>query len=220
MNTSTKKITLFTSFFVPVDEHRKKEIEVCMKNNIRNREIDAIVNIGHHYDHPKVTNLQNIGKPKFSDFLQEFENFDSEYYIIANADIFFCTKIKRIFEIDFENRFLCLTRWNVLPSGEVDFYGYECSQDVWVFKGRPKKFENVDFQIGVPGCDGRFAFELKHQGLQPINPSLSIYSYHLHRQKHRDYDSDKDRLSGERLDVAIEDYENYKLKKNENTDSK
>lgn len=204
-----EKITLLTSYFVPVDDYRKKEIELCMQNNIRNKHIDQIINIGTKFEHPRVKNLYNIGRPTFKDFLDEMRNIESDYYIIANADIFFCSKISRIKEIDMTNRVLCLTRWDLTPTGEAIHYNYESSQDAWIFKGKPPEMKTVDFQIGIPACDGRFAYELKNFGIEPINPSLSIFCYHLHKSKSRDYCPVNDRLAGEIYPVPIEQYTKY-----------
>lgn len=206
-----EKITLLTSYFVPMDEHRKREIAICMQNNIKNKQIDHIVNIGTKYDHPRVKNLYNIGRPTFKDFIDEIEKIESDYYIIANADIFFCSKLSRIKEIDMTNRVLCLTRWDLTAQGEAVHYNYDLSQDVWIFKGKPPKISNIDFEIGRPACDGRFAFELKQAGLEPVNPSLDIYCYHVHRSKYRDYDPVNDRIEGETFPVPIENYTKYKI---------
>jgi hypothetical protein len=211
-----EKMTLFVSYFIHRDQHRRKEIDLCMKNNIRNKEIIKIVNLGTKFDDPKVINInhhlysKNARRPTFGEFLEEMRKIDSEYYILANADIFFCSKISMIKDLDMTNRVMCLTRWNITANGEVVHYGYESSQDVWIFKGKPPEIKNLDFEMGMPACDGRFAYELKGAGLEPINPSISIMSYHVHRSEKRDYCPVKDRVAGEIYSVPIEDFSNYK----------
>lgn len=212
MSNEKKKIILLTSFFNPVDIQRKREIEVCMRNNIRNREIDQIINIGTKFEDPKIKNIYKESRPTFKDFLDEMRKNESDYYILANADIFFCKKISKIKEIEMKNRVLCLTRWDITKNGEAVHYNQDCSQDAWIFNGKPPRIENVDFEIGKPACDGRFAFEIKNSGFEPINPSLSIFCYHVHKSKERDYCSVNDRVAGEVLRLKIEDYTRYKKK--------
>ena len=37
-----------------------------------------------------------------------------------------------------------------------------------------------DFNLGIPGCDNRIAWELYRAGYKLINPASKIKSYHYH----------------------------------------
>lgn len=205
-------ITLFMSYFIPNCEARKAEIDLCLSRNIMNEKIDRIVNIGINFDHPKVKNIPIEKRPTYKDFLDEMTKVESDFYIISNADIFFTEEISEINQIDMQNRVVCLTRWNIDQNGEAKHYGNDFSQDVWIFKGKPPEIINVDFEIGRPACDGRFAFELRNNGIEPINPSLSIKSYHVHSSEEREY-LPEDRIIGYTYPIKIEYDTNYKIKK-------
>ena len=56
------------------------------------------------------------------------------------------------------------------------------SQDTWVFNGNERLdfVQDINFTMGLAGCDNRLAFELQKAGFEVLNPSRSVYSFHLH----------------------------------------
>jgi hypothetical protein len=151
-------------------------------------------------------------RPTYSDFCKESQGFDSDYYIIANTDVYFTSEIEQINELEMDGKALCLSRWDVQPNGYAKLFNYEWSQDTWIFKGKPPLMETCNFTMGLPACDNRFAYELAQKGIQPINPSLSIKTYHLHITNKRNY-KEQDRLQGQVMPVQVEDWSKYKRKK-------
>lgn len=206
------KIHLFSSYYSPGDVERKKEIDQVWSLNTSLSSIDKIINLGKAYNHPKVINL-DYERPTYAQFLNEMQNHPADYMILANADIFFTGEIESVKDIDFnKNVALALSRWDVLSGNKTKLHDYDRSQDTWVFYKTPPKVANCDFTLGLPGCDNRFAYELAQSAVQPINPSRSIKTYHLHGSKKRTY-SEKDRLHGQYLHVSPEHDTKYRKKK-------
>lgn len=206
-----KRIILFTHYYEQNYSDRQRELRKVMEANINCPSIDLIVNLGVPYINPKVVNLQ-YDRPTYADFCKEAQGFDADFYIIANTDVYFTSEIEQINELEMEGKALCLSRWDVQTNGYAKLFNYEWSQDTWIFKGKPPLMEACDFTMGLPACDNRFAFELAQKGLQPINPSLSIKTYHLHITNKRNY-KEKDRLQGAVMPVQVEDWSKYRRKK-------
>ena len=199
-------IVLFTSYYEHADMSRQKEIEECLTRNIQCESIKTIVNMGpSFYDNPKVINIK-IERPTYKEVIDEMlkPEYNFDYYIVANTDIYFTSEIESIFSVNFTNRrVLCLSRWDVQADGTAKLYPQPESQDTWIFKGKPPgNFNNINFHFGKPGCDNRFAFEILHSGLTPFNPCKSVKTYHLHLSNVRSY-TQKDFLKGPYLMVEI-----------------
>src|SRR5205814_1982921 len=114
--------------------------------------------------------------------------------IVANADIFFDESLARLEGYDLTGKLLCVSRWDVQPDGSVKFFAQSDSQDAWIFRTPIPEFPS-DFQLGVPACDNRLAWEAERAGLKVINPAPSIRAGHLHLSQVRRY-SERQRLAG------------------------
>lgn len=88
---------------------------------------------------------------------------------------------------DNPNTALALSRWDLLPNGELRFFDCADSQDVWVIRGCPKGFGNTDFPMGYAGCDNRFAYELRAMGYEVRNLGRSMVTIHYHLSGIRNY---------------------------------
>ena len=82
-----------------------------------------------------------------------------------------------------------------MSSGMAKLFDYEWTQDTWIWKGKPKTLQNVEFTMGLPACDNRLAYEIAQVGLKPVNPSKDIKTYHLHLSNKRTY-TERNRLAG------------------------
>jgi hypothetical protein len=99
--------------------------------------------------------------------------------IIANADIFFDHTLARLDGYDLRGELLCLSRWDVQSDGRARLFDYSDSQDAWIFDSPIPEFHCM-FNLGVPGCDNRIAWEAQRAGLRLLNPSRSVRANHLH----------------------------------------
>ena len=192
-------VFLYTSFFDSKNVERNKELASVMQRNIDNPFIDRIINLGSNFDHPKVLNLP-YERPTYSDFVNVARSLQVEYSIIANTDIFFDASIELIKDHLTEDSCFALSRFDINEKGHPILFNYEWSQDTWIFKGKIKPIENIDFVMGKPACDNRFAFELNKAGYSVSNPAKSIATYHLHQIGLRTY-TEADRLPGEVMPV-------------------
>ena len=102
-----------------------------------------------------------------------------DIYVLANNDIAFDTTITALDEIK-EREFWCLTRHD-----DGKLYGCpDHSQDAWVWRP-PIYLQDIDFPLGVLGCDGRIAFEARRAGYKLRNPSNRVILTHRHASKVR-----------------------------------
>jgi len=197
----SKTVYLFTSYYHTEDQKRSQELTEVMGKNVANPHIDKIINLGNkRFENEKVLNIP-FERPLFSDFVKAANVLKGDVSIIANSDIFFDYTIEMCKENLDEHTCYALSRYDVKEKNRVVLFNYEYSQDTWIFKGSVKPLENIDFVMGVPACDNRFAFELEKAGYKVLNPAFIIKTYHLHFGK-RNY-TEADRLKGEVIPVYV-----------------
>lgn len=212
VNKKDGNVALFVSYYEQNHPQRQRELRRVMEANIGCSSIDVIYNLGTPWENPKVVNLEGYDRPTYADFIKEMQTKEHDFYILANSDIYFTNEIESIKDIQLNGKVMCLSRWDVMTNGYAKLFNYEWSQDTWVFKGKPPMMTSLDFTMGFPACDNRFAYEIAQVGLLPINPSLSVKTYHLHQTNKRSY-SEKDRLAGAVMPVKVENDENYRKKR-------
>jgi hypothetical protein len=125
--------------------------------------------------------------------------------LFTNADIYFDNSLQFI-KFD-RNYAYCLTRTNeIISNGQLIYrhetYGYNFpiwGCDSWILK-TPIIVSDVDFCMGVLGCDPVLAFRFLESGYLPINPSFLIKCYHLHNSLSRTW-TEKDKLIGNYLSI-------------------
>jgi hypothetical protein len=81
-----------------------------------------------------------------------------------------------------------ITRYNLDNKGEYKLYNnILCSQDVWVLKVPIKIPEKSNFYFGILGCDNYFAYLMKNEGYNVLNPCKFVKTYHHHSSNIRNY---------------------------------
>jgi hypothetical protein len=190
---------LIIEYYEPSNKNRKKEYEWCIEQNIASNLFDKIhifveegsllpmrfrksSKVIHHLDKRKT--FQDI-------FNYCNENFQDEICVIANTDIIFDDSLKKINDDNIEGKMFCLTRWDILPNGQIRFFNNKqgianYSQDSWIFKS-PIPIKDADFYMGKPGCDNKMVYIADQSGLVPSNPSMDIVTKHLHISNFRTY---------------------------------
>jgi hypothetical protein len=137
------------------------------------------------YDHVAQVNASRfarISTPDTRSFMALFDLCDPRYInVIANADIIIENSV-HLHSIE-DGEAWVLSRWE-----DGILYDHRDSQDVWVVRGRPpQEFINaLNFNMGVPGCDNRLAWELQ-QFYKVSNPSKTIRCHHHHASGIRSY---------------------------------
>lgn len=165
---------------------RQAEFDLCLRANLENKYIDRVVLLQEPYTgtmtHPKIDLWDIPGRMTYLDAVRAADEYIGEICIIANADIRFDETLGILKHEDFPSRTaFCLSRQDVVekqfegqPAGRV-------SQDAWIFISPIHGVVNfdLDFQLGRPGCDNRFAHELS-KAYRLRNPSLTINCWHHH----------------------------------------
>ncbi len=200
------KINLLIESFKSNNLEREKEYVTCLKENIKNKEIDEIHifndNIGFvnelMEENNKIISVDNKGRMGYKDFFDySNEYLKNEISIIANADIIIEESIKHVRDIKIDDFFLCLTRYDIQKNGSVTYPpNHFGTQDTWIYKS-PIKTKGSDFSLGKPGCDNRIPYVMEQNGCVVTNPSMVIKTRHLHLTGFRTYNNNSDVILGE-----------------------
>jgi hypothetical protein len=185
-------MNLFISLYSCHSIERYNEILFCLKSNINNNYIKRILVLDEGFDFEGISTdkleiIQYSKRPFFSDFFQYFK--DNEINIISNNDIWFDSSIKYANLIR-KSEVLALTRRDQVDSKYILLERCD-SQDCWFFFGVPKI--ELNFYLGIPGCDNKILFLLKTNNWIISNPSKIIKIYHEHGSNYRTY-SNIDRI--------------------------
>lgn len=193
---------LITTFYNEQNIDRRNEFLQALKLNAENTYIKRLYVLCESGEEfitnfsPKIEIVKCENRPKFKDLII-FANTRSSRLIkiIANTDIYFDETLSKA--VNLKNKEVyCLTRWNQIDAGQIEFFLNIKSQDSWIFKGILP--DNIgEYFMGVPGCDNRLAAELLANEFKISNPSLSVHSIHLHATEKRTYHKVLDRVSGE-----------------------
>jgi len=181
---------LCISLYPEKDTKRYEELMFCLHQNINLSEIKKIHIFDEGVTHsslqalsPKISIYPIYERPTYHDFFKfANEHLIGEKVIIANSDIFFDSTLALILDHPFENIVFALTRYNLkkyLTHLGKPWERHHGSQDAWIFLSPIKEFYS-DIKLGWFGCDNWIAWEMHAAGLQVSNPSLSIFTWHVH----------------------------------------
>jgi hypothetical protein len=208
---------LFIPYYNDAANFRQLELDWCLKHNCENYIIENMF-IFPEFRRNRLPKLSEKAhtihldkRVTYQDIISYINSMvDSyRYYnIIANTDIYFDNSLNNIRLIDMSKTCLTLTRWESNPgNGDPYMFMTHQSSDVWIFKSYISFNIECDFYMGVPGCEGRFNFEVARAGYSVFNPAKSIKCLHYHTSGKRNWSED-DRLLGGSLNpeiISIED---------------
>lgn len=180
-------ITLYTSYYKDKSPVRQAELDYCLQKNIDNPLIDQIVlmcgdELPPHLHRPNRVYLTANNRPTYQDFFNIINNSltsNLDISMVANSDIYFDETLSELPGQMAGNKCIALSRWDIKPEGAV-LHNEKFSQDVWIFQGKVKPVKYATFNLGVPGCDNRIAWELWRAGYILKNPASRIKAYHYH----------------------------------------
>lgn len=170
-----KKINLFVQVYQSDNEARQKELDHCLRIN-KSLNVNGV---------PYFNVIEIKERLTFSEMFDLIKSYKDNINIIANSDIFFDETIL-LSRFMGENECYALSRWDYLPNKFCNLFNRRDSQDVWIFNGEVN-CNGGNYNLGVPGCDNKIAFELKNSGCNVLNPSKSIHAIHLHNTQFRTY---------------------------------
>lgn len=196
---------LFTTYYTPSSAERSEEYDYCIEKNkvasfdeifllVEEKDIEDAAKFG-------VNVVPCLHRPTFKDFfdLISKDMFSDSINIIANTDIFFLNMQEidaNAYRLDDGHGCFALTRYDFKKYCPTELFDRVDSQDTWVFLGNKlvPNIKNVDFCMGIGGCDNRLAHELKEARYNVLNPSRSIKSFHLHNVNIRTFNQDDPRV--------------------------
>ena len=201
------KFVLITSLYNENDNRRIQEYFYCLKRNNKHPSIKKIHVV---YDTSKDTKTNNNkiidflkkrssititythGRPTFN-FLFDLANthYNGKKIIVSNADIYFDQSLKLLNNFDLTNKFLSLTRWEVLATGKLFpiflSHAGPFGADTWIFNSPIEKFQDLNFGLGTSDCDFRIIYQAYKSNLTVLNPCLDIKCCHMHLSNIRHY---------------------------------
>ena len=199
---SNVPINLFTQFYLEPNDERFEELLYCIyKHQLgRYNKVTLLV----ENDATQLFcdrnfleyRIVNIGKrANFNDFfrLMEQEENKHSYNVICNTDIFFPAPLQINHFYDNHRNYspsktvLALSRYDFHLDGTTTRFHRPDSQDAWIFYGNPSIRIELDYGMGIAGCDNRIAYDLQMQGFDLINPCTHIHAYHYHVSGVRNY---------------------------------
>ena len=208
-------MNLIIEYFQSKNHIRNGEYLYCLHENIGIDQIDNIyifVEEGSdlNFDSPKIKKIVSKERPTYQDLFEYCnEHMKDEICIVANADIIFDDTLEYFYDLDMDNQFYALTRWEVSTSDgtnwEIEPYNNAASQDVWVFKTPVLASDNMNYTMGKPGCDNKITYHMRELGYVCRNPGRKIITTHFHVSNFRTYNWESDRVPGPYLLIAPTD---------------
>ena len=153
--------------------------------------------------HPKIEIYLIKNRPSFKSIFNFCNNYHNIIWILTNSDIHFPiwnnNKLKLLLEKNYDVETFVITRYNIyddlidkIKTDQNGIYFIKnnikyrtqlttgASIDSWIFK-TPLNIDkiNLDFELGIPECDGRMNFQLS-KIRKVSNPCLDIISIHKH----------------------------------------
>ena len=187
---------LCISLYPEKRERRYQELLFCLQQNLKLKSIEKIHIFdegGTHADlskiSPKIQTYPIESRPTYQDFFNfSKQHLHSQKVIVANSDIFFDSSLDLLLKRDFKKTVYALTRYNLLPYPDnrgVVWKRNHGSQDCWIFEAPLCDFF-ADIKLGWYGCDNWIAYEMSKAGLSVLNPSLTVFSWHVHENAQKE----------------------------------
>lgn len=207
-----KRKILITPYYKTQNQNRNIEIDYVLSKNIESNLFDKIILYCDQecvppFNSEKIECIYVSNRPTYLDFFNKGNEYPGYIIIVSNSDIFFDNTINLSEKhVKRKKEVLALTRYEYYSVNGVykDKMIMGCdSQDSWIYLSPININEmNINFGLGVPGCDNRIAYELSKNYIVK-NPSFTIKTYHYHTSEFRNYDPEN-RLPGEYLQVHME----------------
>lgn len=215
-NHNNDDIYLIFQFFIHQDKKRYSEIKYCLKKNIElgifkkiillNEKIYTKEELGLNEEEIKyITQINIIERLKYNHIFKKVRELNLNGYIVfCNSDIFFDKTILNIRKsiLSKEKSVYTLLRFeykNEKKLGYCKLFNHpktgmprNDSQDTWIyhttqFQYNKLMMKELDFQLGMPGCDNKITFILTKYGYTCYNEPWNIKTYHYHMTNIRNY---------------------------------
>lgn len=204
----------------PTNEHRWKELQACLFNNVINPLISKVHifldgdDAAEAYaEYPaslkaKLTVFPLTERLTYKFAMQYMSTLPSgDYAALINSDIYFNETVYYLWNTDFKNTCIGLLRYNATldyamkkegaPEPAIFLQNGSArsdSQDTWIFQvndlvehKQKESWEELNFRMGIPGCDNTIAGELIRRRWLVSNPAGTIKTIHIQEETSRNY---------------------------------
>ena len=172
-------IRIYYNYYRPEGEERRREIDFCFQR-IKELPAEIILLLEDGLEVEGFESIRTNGRPTFSLVYSHIrEKKDGAINILINSDCWIPPDSFSLLGKLKDGDAWALSRWDLRPDGEAKHYDVSCSQDCWIWRDT-HKIKDIGFHFGYPGCDNRFAWQLKEAGYNVLNPSKTFRVYHYH----------------------------------------
>ena len=206
LNEYKDNIYIFQQFYIPKDNNRKKEINECLKKNIKLKLVTKVVLLNEReysrdemdlteVEFKKVQQIIISKRLRYYIFFEIAHKFTG-YCLLANSDIYFDESLVNIFRSPLYYERSCFAQLRIEHNKKL-FGPRSDSQDAWLFHSKHLilNTQHSDFELGMPGCDNKITFILAMNNFKLYNEPFRIKINHLHTSNIRGY-SGKDVIPG------------------------
>lgn len=170
---------LVSQWYTPGEEQRRKELQRCRSLN----EASGLFDVVEYLD-------GDSRRWSFGELVNHCnEKYAGKSCVIANTDIALDSSYG-LRSFCKENRLVALTRWEN-PTGPR-FIGHQGgdryfsgSQDSWAFIAGSMPPVDIDIPMGVVACDNVIVGWAVRNGVEVVNPAISVRTMHHHEDKSR-----------------------------------
>jgi hypothetical protein len=193
------KLWWITQYYDAGSRARQKELKKCLDTNVASPLIDKVILLNETslgLASEKIEERVIGHRLTYADVIRSASEFPDVLVAFANADICIdSVSWRQLWDVNMENKFLALLRYDVPASGQADatIFGPRAdSQDTWVVRSADLRAkagiaDDLDFQFGRMGCDNAIALEMLRKRFVVVNPSLSLKTWHYHESGVRNY---------------------------------
>ncbi|NOV29366.1 hypothetical protein [Methylomonas sp. ZR1] len=197
-------MNLIIEYFNPNNDERHQEYLDCLQKNIANdliKNVHIFISDGSELDMAceKIVINRPVQRPTYYELFNYCnENLKEKTCIVANGDIIFTKDICFFNTISLDKVFIALTRWELVLHQQQWIpapFKKGTSQDAWIFKAPILTCEEMNFNLGKPGCDNKIVKLVYDLGYEIRNPGNGLVTIHNHRSQFRTY-TEKERVPG------------------------
>lgn len=187
-------------YFYSSNTERQEEIDECIDKNIKSNLFNTIVIVYDTTPPPFNFGIYNNTKILYVDIKKRATYYDlfnlgninsipyEDLIIVANNDIVFDKTLLKLNYVNMSNKFFALLRYEYIDESKITFDKHvDCSQDTWIVQSPVPVSRDMDFSLGLLGCDNAIAYIFKDIGYEVWNPSIDIKTFHIHNSGHRTY---------------------------------
>ena len=191
-------INLFFPYYDCGHKKRQQEIDLCLIQNLGNEAISKIIILIDDdsvlpVDDTKITTIYLKSRLTYKKWIELTSELSlNGVSVLCNSDIYFDQSVNQLNAIvDLPEKFVALSRWEVVSKQTYLHPNPHWSQDVWAMSCNnhlsKEMLHQLDFPMGVPRCDNKIAYLFGIFGWEVFNPCEYVKSFHVHETEMRTY---------------------------------